>query len=255
MLYGLFSDNHSNLPALEAVMAYFESNRVDSYICCGDIVGYGPNPNECIEIMKSRHNFVAVAGNHDLAAYGGKDITWFEKDAREAIIWTTGQLKPENTEYLKRLENKKIIDTFTIVHGSPRDPIDEYLVYTEELTENIEYFDTSICFAGHTHVPSIFSVARNNRKKADRKPEIKDFRTITGNTGKIELLPERKYIINLGSAGQPRDRDPRACCVLYDSITSSLRYSRIEYDIPAVQSAMRQNNLPESLIDRLSKGL
>ena len=250
MLYGVFSDIHSNLEALNIVLDYFKNCNVQSYICCGDIVGYGPYPNECVEKIRTLENLIIVMGNHDAAVCGLKDITWFNDYARKAIIWTEKKLSKENKQYISGLLKMvkvpssydlvldKKINTFTVVHGSPRDPIDEYLLSTDEMYENLSFFDTNICFVGHSHVPFVFDDG---------------LATIDYN-GVIKLNKNKKYIVNVGSVGQPRDYNPLSCCVLFDTDKNELKFVRLEYDVKKVQEKMQEYNLPQYLIDRLSVG-
>lgn len=250
MLYGIFSDIHSNIEALEIVFEFFENYKVSSFICCGDIVGYGPNPNECIELIKSLQSLVVVIGNHDAACAGLKDITWFNEYAQEAIIWTRKQLDEQKRMYIQELP--KIFSTtfetglnWTIVHGSPREPIDEYLLNKKEMVENLYYFNTDICFVGHTHIPFVFMFEKNLHISTLLIPEERK---------KIKLLPQYKYIVNVGAVGQPRDGDPRACIAFFDSTNSELEFFRLNYDFPKTQRKMYHARLPMFLIERLTWG-
>lgn len=237
MKYGILSDIHGNLEALNTCLSYLKDN-VFSYICPGDIVGYGPYPNECVEVIKDLKNVIAVAGNHDLAVVGMKDTEWFNIDARNAINWTRKVLGVKNKEYLQNLKWKFENEKFTVVHGSPRNEIDEYLLDSNAMEENFSYFNTVICFIGHSHIPLLY-----NKKKLTL--------LIEGEAVK----PEEKAIINLGSVGQPRDRNPMASCGIYDNETQEIEIKRLSYNISKTQAAMRKVGLPPFLIERLAYGM
>ena len=156
MRYGVISDIHSNLEALDAVLAVFRKERIQSFLCLGDIVGYGPNPNECVERIAALKKLQATGGSHDFAAVGLKETTWFNDMAVRALSFTKRKLNEESRSFLMRLP--RLIDgsMFTMAHGSPRDPTDEYLLTARQYLDNLEFFRTPICFIGHTHVPCIF---------------------------------------------------------------------------------------------------
>ncbi len=244
MRYGIFSDVHSNLEALEAVLACFKKERIQSFVCLGDIVGYGPNPNEVVQRIIGLKKIQITAGNHDYAVSGLKELTWFNDFAARSIIWTKRHLKEENKNFLMRLP--RLIDgsQFTLTHGSPRDPIDEYLLTPRQYLDNLEYFRTPICFIGHTHVPSIFY--SDSFGMIQHKP--------LGDGEIFKCDSQAKTIVNVGSVGQPRDGDPRAACVIYDSEKFEIKCLRSSYDIHAVQDKMKQASLPLFLIERLSYG-
>jgi len=246
MYYGIFSDIHSNLEALVVILNFLEGKKVDKYICCGDIVGYGPNPNECMELIRRLDKLHIVAGNHDLASVGLKDIKWFNEDARSAILWTQGQLKDVHKEYIKSLPTiGEVDDIITYVHGSPRKHIDEYLLKAEQMRENCKYFGTQLCIVGHSHVPFCYFAEESGSGRLV---------TFVGSQG--ITLGERyeKVIINAGSVGQPRDSDNRAACGIYDSASRTITVYRFGYDISKTQEKMRAVGLPQFLIERLSYG-
>ena len=157
MRYAVFSDIHSNIEALESVLSVIEKENVDEYICCGDIVGYGPEPNECVEKIKSIKNIKIIAGNHDRASVGLFDVNWFNDNTKAAILWTSSQLTKENKNFLRELPEKIIEENFTVVHGSPREPIKEYLIKPFDMQENLRFFETQICFIGHSHYPFVYT--------------------------------------------------------------------------------------------------
>lgn len=244
MRFGIFSDVHSNLEALDAVLSLFRSERIQSFICLGDLVGYGPNPNECIQRVLSLKKVQVIAGNHDYAVVGLKELTWFNDLAARSLVWTKRHLSEENRNVLMRLPRLIDHSLFTLAHGSPRDPIDEYLLTPRQYLDNVEYFRTAVCFVGHTHLPCVFYA--DNLGIIQHKP-LSD-----GEVFKIDPLGHT--IVNVGAVGQPRDGDTRAPCAIYDSETLEVKLLRAPYDIPAVQDKMRKASLPLYLIERLSYG-
>lgn len=243
MKYAIFADIHSNLEALNVVLEYYTQEKVDKYLCCGDIVGYGPNPNECIERIRQL-NPIVVAGNHDLASVGLKDISWFNEYAQAAIFWTREKLTLENISYLKSLPQTYQDENLTLVHGSPRDPIDEYILNLRQARENLNFFSTQVCFIGHSHKPFFYQQNTQGEETYgnffQKNPVI--------------LTPGTKTIINVGSVGQPRNGDPRVACAIYDLEKKEVHSARFEYNILPVQQKMLQANLPSFLIQRLSYG-
>ena len=244
MRYGIFADVHANLEALEAVLAFYKKERIQSFICLGDLVGYGPNPNECIERISGLKKVQVIAGNHDYAAVGLKELTWFNDMATRSLNWTKRQLKEESRNYLMRLPRLVDASQFTLSHGSPRDPIDEYILTPRQYLDNIQLFRTPVCFVGHTHVPAVFY--------SDSLGMIQHKPLLHGETFKFD--PQGKTIINTGAVGQPRDGDPRAACAIYDTESNEVTVYRLDYDIAAVQAKMKQFTLPIFLIERLNYG-
>lgn len=236
MKLAVFSDIHSNIEALDCVLKKISLENVDGLICCGDIIGYGPNPNECVEKIKSIKNIKIVAGNHDKAAVGLFDINWFNDNAKAAILWTSSVLTKENKKFLGELPEKIQTENFTVVHGSPRESINEYLIKPSDMQDNLQFFETQICFIGHSHYPFVYTVENG----------------ITGLSTDITLQITSKSIINVGSVGQPRDGDNRACFLILED--NKITFHRVEYDIEKVQTKMREKFLPEPLITRLSYG-
>lgn len=237
----VFSDIHANLTALEAVLT--NAGDVDAAWCLGDLVGYGPDPNECIERIRALPNLICILGNHDAATLKKIDSAMFNPEARNAIHWTQNNLKAENINFLSNLPEIVIYDDITLVHGSPRQPIWEYLLDVYNATTSFKYFDTPHCFVGHTHIPILYHQAdnRDSAKLFVPKPDTK-----------LTLQP--RMILNPGSVGQPRDRDPRASYAMYDDQTKSWEFYRIEYDIQAVQRRMEAAILSPRHIQRLSAG-
>ncbi|MBN1535895.1 MAG: metallophosphoesterase family protein [Anaerolineales bacterium] len=237
----IISDIHANLTALQAVLS--NAGEIDSAWCLGDLLGYGPDPNECIECIRQLPNLVCLIGNHDAAVLNLIDTDAFNPEARQTIVWTQNALLPENETFLKSLPNKIQIDNVTLAHGSPRQPIWEYLLDSYTATRNFDYFDTDFCFVGHTHLPFIFHL-KNDQNNASL--------TIPTPNKKIELSP--RAILNAGSVGQPRDRDPRAAYAIFDPDQQTWDYRRVTYEIADVQKRMNNAGLPSRHIQRLSSG-
>jgi len=232
----VFSDIHSNIEALNCVLEKISDENIDEIICCGDTVGYGPNPNECIEKIKSIKNIKIIAGNHDRAAVGLFDIAWFNDNAKAAILWTISVLTEENKKILKQLPEKIQTENFTVVHGSPRKLTNEYLIKPSDMQENIQFFETQICFVGHSHYPFVYTSEKSITKLQENEP--------------IEIFS--KSIINPGSVGQPRDGGNRACFLILEN--DKITFHRVDYDIKAVQKKMKIEKLPEYLVERLNYG-
>ncbi len=237
----VLSDIHSNLAAFEAVLA--DAGQFDMIWCLGDVIGYGPQPNECIERLKALPH-ICVAGNHDWAAIDKLDIAAFNPDALRACLWTRKQLTPSNREFIESLPETLIEDNFTIVHGSPRYPIWEYITDSSVAAANFAYFDTAFCLFGHTHVPGIYCFTGS-------------FSTCDGFVLPLtESVPidEERLLINPGGVGQPRDGDPRASYVILDMEENTIEYRRVEYPVEETQRLMVSLGLPQRLATRLSDG-
>ena len=239
----LVSDIHANLVALEAVFA--DAKGYEAVWNIGDTVGYGPRPRECLDLMVDYAANPVLVGNHDLACLGELDLTEFNPVAQVASRWTALQLGLEHRTYLKELPAMTMASGYTLAHGSPRAPIWEYVTSAAIATENFLFFDTDVCLIGHTHI-AMFAVLRPNQTQA----EIYQFRD--GTT--LDLLQAR-YIVNPGSVGQPRDRDPRAAYAMLDTDRGTITAHRVEYDIPTTQRQMALANLPDVLIARLAHGM
>jgi diadenosine tetraphosphatase ApaH/serine/threonine PP2A family protein phosphatase len=243
MRYLIISDIHSNLAAFEAVLA--DAGSFDKVWCLGDVVGYGPDPNECVERLRDLPH-VCVVGNHDWAALGKMDTEDFNPDAKRACLWTREQLSPSNLEYLGTLPKSFVEEGFTLVHGSPRHPIWEYILYSFTAKANFEYFDTRFCFVGHTHVPIIY------RYRPENPNQPCD--TMIPPSDRSLVLGDDRLIINPGSVGQPRDGDPRASYAILDSDELTLEYRRVSYPIETTQARMVERGLPVRLVMRLAYG-
>ena len=237
----VISDIHANLTALDSVLA--DAGQFDAAWCLGDLVGYGPDPNECIERISQLPNLQCILGNHDAAAVDSIEVDAFNPDARKTVLWTLERLAPANKEYLKNLPERVNLEYITLVHGSPFRPVWEYLLDTRSATVSFEFFDTPYCFVGHTHLPVIYYLPDDRLTAQLIVPE---------HISSMTLAP--RAILNPGSVGQPRDRDPRAAYAILDLTNYTWEWHRIEYNIQSVQERMRKENLPERHITRLSAG-
>jgi diadenosine tetraphosphatase ApaH/serine/threonine PP2A family protein phosphatase len=242
MRYAFIADIHSNLAALQAVLEDIDiKGGVDEIWCLGDIVGYGPQPRECLELVK-KHCSVCIAGNHDRAVVGKLELTWFNSAAAEACQWTTDILNPVDVRYLEDLPLRVERDDFTIVHGSPSNPTLEYVISTSIAQNNFAHFTSKFCLVGHSHIPAAF------------KEEAGAAEPIHLQEGVGLVLHTHRMIVNPGAVGQPRDGDPRASWALYESEGLMLRLHRVEYDIKATQDKMMEARLPIPLVTRLEQG-
>lgn len=244
MRYLILSDVHANLTALDAVLNHVDLETIDRVWCLGDVVGYGPCPNACIDRLLQFPEYLCVAGNHDWAAISRISIAEFNPSAQVACRWTSHQLTPDNRTYLASLPTLSIEANCTLVHGSPREPIWEYIIYPSTAQLNFQFFDTQLCFVGHTHAPAVF-----REETSTHRFEI----SIPVPDQPIRINDER-LIINPGSVGQPRDGDPQAAYMVFDAEAKALEYHRVPYDMAATQKLMEDRGLPESLISRLSFG-
>ncbi|OGN88812.1 MAG: hypothetical protein A2158_03660 [Chloroflexi bacterium RBG_13_46_14] len=243
MRYAIIADIHSNLTAFQAVLDDIQTQeRVDKIWCLGDIVGYGPDPHECIELLR-KTDHICVAGNHDRAVIGMLDLSGFNPNAAEAVEWTIEKLSNGDITYLKNLPERIEDDDFLLVHGSPREPIMEYILSVSVARQNFDCFRTKYCLIGHTHVPQAYSLDEKNNCTVNRfLPTIK---LITGNT---------RLIINPGAVGQPRDGNPEASYAIYDNQTRVVRLRRVPYDMRLTQDRIMESGLPPRLAARLETG-
>ena len=243
MRYAIIADIHANLAAFQAVLDDIEHRGgVNEFWCLGDVVGYGPDPHQCLELLRGLKH-VCVAGNHDWAAIGKIDTAAFNSDAAAACHWTAGQLTPKDTKYLKSLPLTIHRDKFTLVHGSPREPIWEYVISNNIATVNFDFFQSKFCLVGHSHVPLIFKSEDGTCSFNPFSPSVK------------LALGDSRLIINPGGVGQPRDGDPRTSYAIYDSENEIITLHRIPYDIEATQEKMMGVGLPVRLASRLSQGV
>ena len=245
MRYLIVSDLHGNWEALESVLQSAAS-QYDRAICCGDLVGYGADPNLVVEWVRANCT-VVVRGNHDKACTGMDDLEWFNPVARAAAVWTFRTLTPENAVYIRGLSQGPVHeDAFQVVHGSPFDE-DEYVLAADEAGQAFGYLEARVAFFGHTHVQGgfIWNRSRVETIRCDASPT---------SWQEMDIDPECAYLINPGSVGQPRDGSPRAAFALYDSEARLVTYCRAEYDVVRAQQKIRDAGLPPILADRLTLG-
>lgn len=241
MRYGIFSDVHSNIEALDAVIEAYKKEGIDRYLCGGDVVGYATNIKECIEKVNSLA-WVTVAGNHDWANVGLFSLDFFNEFAKEAILWTRRNLSDKGRQFLESLKLVYKNEDLTLVHGTLDDPQDfNYLTdgYIAEKTFNI--LETGICFVGHTHFPGVFIKDASNRLSYQECPNCK-------------IEGKNKYIVNVGSVGQPRDSNPKAAYCIYDTDKKEVSINRVSYDYGATRKKILDCGLPKFLGDRLLTG-
>ena len=243
MRIAVLSDVHSNLLALEAVLA--SVGAVDAVWLLGDVVGYGPEPDAVVERLVSI-GAVGVRGNHDAAACGGAEIEWFNPDARSAMEWTRQAISERTRAWLAALPERREAAGFTLVHGSGRDPIWEYVTSPAAALASLVAMDTMHGLNGHTHLPAAYLVSDD--RVARLGPE-------RGSAGVTIKLGGGRLLLNPGSVGQPRDGDPRASYMIVDTDAGIASWGRVAYDIPAVDAAMRAAGLPRRLAERLHHGL
>jgi predicted phosphodiesterase len=246
MRIAVLSDVHSNLRALEAVLA--DIGAADAFWHLGDAVGYGPDPDAVVARLRDL-GAISVRGNHDDAVAGGECIRWFVADSRAAVEWSRARVSPDTLAYLAALPPQLVLETpagsFTLVHGSPRDPLREY-VYSRAVAREVAVdLRTRHCFIGHSHIPLHFQEMRG------RDPSMEEWQVTLGRP--IEL-GEGRAILNPGGVGQPRDGDPRAAYMILDTDLGEAVWQRVEYDVEGTQRAMLEAGLPPALAYRLSLG-
>lgn len=238
----LLSDIHANLTALDAVLKDAAANGpIDETWSLGDAVGYGPRPNECLERLREL-DAIAVAGNHELAAYGSIPATDFNQYARTAIEWTGSVLTSDSRDHIDAMLLTIMRNPFTLVHGSPRDPVWEYIMAHEEAAQCLKYIDTRHCVYGHTHVPIAIPASSSVMRETRPRP------------GQVVELGDERWFLNPGSVGQPRDGDPRASYAVIDSTEMTVSFFRTEYPVEETQHQMQEIGLPDMLIQRLEFG-
>jgi predicted phosphodiesterase len=237
----VISDIHSNLTALEAVLK--DAGSYDEVWCLGDVIGYGPDPNQCVEVVRDLPGLVCLRGNHDSAVTGLAEKGKFNPTAQEALEWTEKELRAGNLTYMKELPSQVETGDVTLAHGSPRDPVWEYIMDPYTATANFDFFSTPYCLVGHSHIPFIFTY-ENEEELAVRKPLP---------LGEEVQLPERA-LLNPGSVGQPRDSDPRASYAIFHPEQRTWIYHRVAYDVEGVQKRMRNAGLPLTYIQRIAHG-
>jgi predicted phosphodiesterase len=238
----VISDIHANFTALEAVLK--DAGQVDETWCLGDLVGYGPDPNAVIEEVREIPRLTCILGNHDTAVIGKMPLEAFNGEARRSLAYHEKVVSASNMDFMRALSsNVKVRGEATLAHGSPRDPLWEYILNALTARLNFEHFDTPWCFVGHSHIQSVFELnEQNDRVTFDQtKPDQK-----------IQL--RSKLILNPGSVGQPRDRNPKAAYAIYDTGSRTWTPRRVEYNVAEVQARIREAGLPEKHAARLSEG-
>ena len=246
MRYLILSDMHANWHAFEAVLRRARRKRIDAVLVLGDLVGYGAAPNQVVEaVRKLGPRLFTVRGNHDKVVSGIDTGANFNQTALTAAQWTTTRLTPANLRYVRDLPQGpiQIEPGMAICHGSPLDE-DTYVFSDVDAWEIFSNFPMPVTFFGHTHIPSLFSL----------EGRMLGVRALRGRTGTIHLQQGGRYLVNPGSIGQPRDRDPRASYMTYDSERRIVRWHRVEYPIEEAQRRIRKAGLPGSLADRLALG-
>lgn len=245
MRYLILSDLHANWEALDAVVRHAGA-EFDRIICCGDLVGYGADPNAVVEWVRA-NCYLVVRGNHDKACTGQEDLEWFNPVARAGALWTCQQLTAENAAYVRELQKGPVfLDGMQFIHGAPWDE-DDYVMATDEAGDAFGYLETRVAFFGHTHLQGGFVW---NHSRVETIPQIGP------RQGRLEMDvdPTCGYLINPGSVGQPRDGDPRAAYATYDSDGHAIVYQRVPYDVGTAQRKIYDAGLPPYLADRLGLG-
>jgi predicted phosphodiesterase len=241
MRYGIFADIHSNLEAFKAVLKVLNREKVDKYLCAGDVVGYGANPQECIDKIKEE-NITTVAGNHDWGAVELFSKNYFNPAAYEAILWTKNNLDEVARLFLGSLQLVLQSEDLTLVHGTLVKPEEfDYLLDIDAASETFELLETKLCFVGHSHAPGVFVKENGNILYLEENS--------------LEIKNGNKYIINVGSVGQPRDGDPRAAYCVYDKEEKTAVIKRVEYDVKTASKKIIKSGLPKYLGERLLLGM
>jgi len=246
MRYLIFTDIHGNLEAYLALLKFIQRKKIDYYLFLGDLVGYGASPNEIIQKIQGLKPISMIRGNHDKAVCGLESIDTFNPIAASAIQWTKMNLKKKNRDFLYRLKKgPQIINgQITICHGSPFD--EDYYIFGEfDAAEAFRYIKTPISFFGHTHFPYVYT----------EKDNLIEGTFLVGDSNEVRIEKGVRYLINPGSIGQPRDRNPRASCAIYNSKTKKVKFYRFEYDIEEAKRKIREKRLPLALAERLSVGI
>ncbi len=238
----VMSDIHANLPALQAVLADAQ-DAYDTVWCLGDLVGYGPNPNECADTVRALPNLTCLRGNHDVAALGSSQIDDFNQYAKTAALWTRTKLSAATREFLAGLNSREARGDFTLVHASPRAEVWEYIDTVDVAHDNFPMFSTPYCLFGHTHRATSY-VLDDAGGCTEKLPEYRQALPLAG----------QRRLLNPGSVGQPRDRNPKAAYALLDDAAGSWEARRVAYPIADTQQQMRAAQLPALLIERLDAG-
>jgi diadenosine tetraphosphatase ApaH/serine/threonine PP2A family protein phosphatase len=241
----VLSDIHANRQALEAVLAAVEEAKVDQVWCLGDLVGYGADPDACTALVRERCS-TCLVGNHDLALLGALDISTFSEAAAAAVEWTRGQASEATLEFLAGLEPTASQSGVGLFHASPRDPVWEYVLSSDQAEAGFDAQEERVGLIGHSHIALFFMRAEGGRRGYVQGAQASD-------GAEIEI-PEGEWLLNPGSVGQPRDGDPRAAWLELDTESWLARYHRVEYDIEGAAAAIREAGLPDVLAERLEVG-
>jgi predicted phosphodiesterase len=242
MRVAVISDIHGNAHALDATLEAIEGADCDALWCLGDVVGYGPRPNRCCALVEKAAD-VGLRGNHDLACLGLLDVRDFSPDAAASAQWTSGVLEPGSRAYLESLKAEAGLEGIGLYHGSPRDPVWEYVLSDAVAAASFLAVDDPLILVGHSHVPLALRLTGE---------------TMAGGHapgGSRHDLSEGRWLLNPGSVGQPRDGDPRAAWLLLDLDARIARFERVAYPIERTQTEIRERGLPESLAIRLAHGV
>jgi predicted phosphodiesterase len=239
MRYAVIADIHANLEALEVVLADTKEQNCTHYCCVGDVVGYNANPKECLDIVRSM-GMPVVKGNHDEYCSSEDDLEGFNPHAAEAVNWTRKQLSKEDRQWLRDLKYVRLVASFSMVHATLDGPQRWGYVFDKlAAAASFTYQNTSVCFFGHTHVPVAF---------------VRDSMVRGGTYSKFRVEPGKKYFVNVGAVGQPRDGNPKAGYVVYDLNEGTIELRRLDYDITKAQRKIMEVGLPQRLADRLALG-
>jgi diadenosine tetraphosphatase ApaH/serine/threonine PP2A family protein phosphatase len=241
MKYGFFSDVHANLEALKACIIDFRAEKLDKLYFLGDAVGYGPFPDECVKLINDVAS-VKLMGNHDYAALGLMETDYFNQYAAESMGWTKNSISRKTIEIMSNFDIKHVFNDILLVHSSPKEPeLWHYILDMDDARESFEYFTERICLVGHTHRPYIVC-------------KVDSGDTFLSKQAEETISEDRRYLINIGSLGQPRDGDPRSCYMIYDAATKIIRHKRVAYNVKATQRDMAKIGMPDYLIERLAVG-
>ncbi len=239
MRYAVIADIHANMEALEVVLADSKEQKCTHYCCVGDVVGYNANPKECLDIVRTM-GMPVVKGNHDEYCSSEEDLEGFNPHAAEAVNWTRKQLSKEDRQWLRDLKYVRLVASFSMVHATLDGPQRWGYVFDKlAAAASFTYQNTAVCFFGHTHVPVAF---------------VRDSVVRGGTYSKFRVAPGKKYFVNVGAVGQPRDGNPKAGYVVYDLIEGTIELRRLDYDIPKAQKKIMEAGLPQRLADRLALG-
>ena len=239
MKFAIIADIHANLEAFQVVLEDAKNQKVTHYACLGDVVGYNANPKECLDIVR-KMGMPCVKGNHDEYCSSNDAMEGFNPAAAQAVAWTRKQLTEDDKQWLRDLKYQRMVNNFTIVHATLDGPQRWGYVFDKlAAAASFTYQNTPVCFFGHTHVPVAF---------------MRDSMVRGGTYSKFKVEPGKKYFVNVGAVGQPRDNNPKAAYVVYDLDEGTIELRRLDYDIPAAQKKILKAGLPERLAERLAYG-